>query len=147
MFNSYIKLPEGKWMDELMEGKPSSKPPISLGFLLVREQWLLKYQSSIHELRVFFTLTSPTGTPLFGVGRFQRTPMFARIRTLFPCHFHFDWLKILNQQLIARNRVTLSVSVGMIHILNKYYQLVVEHLQHSMTEWYITGLFTYNSSY
>ena len=48
-----------------------------------------------------------TGPLFFGVGWFQRTPMFARIQTLVPCRFHFEWLNILNQHLIVRNVILL----------------------------------------
>lgn len=102
-----------------------------LSILLFRKQWFVLHIHKLSKLRACMT-----GTPCFflGIGCFQRTPMLES-EGLVPCHFHFDWLTILHQQLIVSNRVTLPGSIAMItYILNQYSQGFVEHLQGSINK-------------
>ena len=131
----------GRWIDSILilvhpngwkrEGKSSPQPNL-VGFLsyFSGSSGLFCISTNYTNCVLIYYDRDPV---FFWVGCFQRTPMFARIRTLVPCHFHFDWLNILNQQLIVSNRVILPGSIGMIiYILNQYSQGFVEHLQRSI---------------
>ena len=108
-----------------------------LSILLFREQWFVLHIHKLYKLRACMT-----GTPCFfwGIGMdwlFSKNS-HVRIRRsegLVPCHFHFDWLTILHQQLIVSNRVILPGSIAMItYILNQYSQGFVEDLQGSINK-------------